>query len=119
MIEPDLIPMVAARFKALGDPVRLALLAALQGGEKTVSELTLATRRNQPNVSQQLASLARAGLVESRRDGNRVYYQSADPFVTRICAAVCASLTARFRTEEERMKALRRAASRRRKDGRG
>lgn len=119
MIDPGMIPMAAARFKALGDPVRLALLAALQEGEKTVGELALATRRNQPNVSQQLASLARAGLVEARRDGNHVFYRSADPFVARICETVCTSLTRQLQDEERRMKALRRAASRRRWAARG
>ena len=114
MIDPGMIPMAAARFKALGDPVRLTLLAALQEGEKSVGELALATRRNQPNVSQQLASLARAGLVDSRRDGNRVFYRSADPFVARICQTVCASLSRQLRDEEQRMKALRRPGPRRR-----
>lgn len=114
MIDPGMIPMAAARFKALGDPVRLALLAALQEGEKSVGELALATRRSQPNVSQQLASLARAGLVESRRDGNRVFYRSADPFVARICQTVCTSLSRRLADEEQRMKALRRLGPRRR-----
>ena len=92
MIEPDLIPHVAARFKALGDPGRLALLSALQGGEKSVGELVEATGRGQPNVSQQLAALHRSGLVAPRREGNHVYYRIADPYVVRICDAVCLSL---------------------------
>jgi ArsR family transcriptional regulator len=91
-MESELIPLVAARFKALGDPRRLALLSALQGGERTVSELAEATRRPQPNVSQHLASLSRAGLVDSRREGTRVFYRIADPYVLRICDAVCDSL---------------------------
>ncbi len=39
MIDPALIPLVARRFKALGEPGRLGLLAALQDGERSVSEL--------------------------------------------------------------------------------
>ena len=88
MIDADLIPRVAARFKALADEGRLALLSALQRGERSVGELAELTGRPQPNVSQQLASLARAGLVESRREGNRVFYRSSDPFVARICDTV-------------------------------
>jgi ArsR family transcriptional regulator len=87
--------MVAMRFKALADPRRLAILSALQGGERTVGELAETTETRQPNVSQHLASLSRAGLVEARRDGNRVFYRIADPFVLRICDAVCDSLPAR------------------------
>ncbi|HSD25759.1 MAG TPA: metalloregulator ArsR/SmtB family transcription factor [Vicinamibacteria bacterium] len=108
MIDADLIPQVAARFKALADEGRLALLSALQGGEKSVGELAGATARPQPNVSQHLASLTHAGLVEARRDGTRVFYRIADPTVLRICEAVCDSLSARGRGEKRRAIAPRR-----------
>jgi ArsR family transcriptional regulator len=108
-MESELIPLVAARFKALGDAGRLALLSALQGGERTVSELAETTGRPQPNVSQHLASLARAGLVDSRREGNRVFYRIGDPYVLRICDAVCESLAAHARAEGKRQAAVARA----------
>ena len=95
MIDEELIPRVAARFRALGDEGRLALLASLQRGERSVGELAEATGRSQPNVSQHLASLTHAGLVEARRDGTRVFYRIADPTVLRICDAVCDSLGGR------------------------
>jgi DNA-binding transcriptional ArsR family regulator len=94
MIDRELIPAVAARFKALSDPGRLEILAALQSGEHTVGELCVATGRSQPNVSQHLAHLAHAGLVEARRDGARAFYRITDPMVTRICDVVCTSLAA-------------------------
>jgi ArsR family transcriptional regulator len=109
MIQDELIPLVAARFKALGDARRLALLSALSDGERTVTELAEATNRPQPNVSQHLASLARAGLVESRRQGTRVYYRIADPYVLRICDAVCDSVTEQARTERKKQAAVARA----------
>jgi ArsR family transcriptional regulator len=92
MIEPELIPLVAQRFKVLGEPARLALLAALQQGEKSVSELVESTGRTQPNVSQHLKEMAHAGLVAARRDGARVFYRIADPYLNRICEAVCRSV---------------------------
>jgi DNA-binding transcriptional ArsR family regulator len=97
VIDVDLIPQVAARFRALADEGRLALLSTLQQGEKSVGELAEATGRSQPNVSQHLASLTHARLVEARRDGNRVFYRIADPTVMRICDAVCNSLVAHDR----------------------
>ncbi len=106
MIEKPLIPLVAARFKALSDPGRLLILSALQDGEKSVSELVLATERSQPNVSQHLASLSRAGLVGARRDGNRVLYRLADPTLERICAAVCQSVTKSAVEESRRLRAV-------------
>jgi len=101
-MENELIPKVAARFRALSDPRRLALLSALQERERCVGELAGLTGRPQPNVSQHLGSLARAGLVEARREGNRVFYRIADPFVLKICDAVCESLVEHTRTEEPR-----------------
>ena len=113
VLESELIPLVADRFKALADPRRLALLSALQGGERSVSELAKVTKRPQPNVSQHLASLAAAGLVEARREGTRVFYRIADPYVMRICDAVCESVVARARNSRKRHTAVVRARRRR------
>ncbi len=95
MIEPELIPLVAKRFKALGEPARLELLAALQSGERSVSELVETTGRGQPNVSQHLKELVHAGLVAPRREGNHVFYRIVDRYLLRICDAVCRSVSAR------------------------
>jgi DNA-binding transcriptional ArsR family regulator len=108
MIDVELIPRVAARFKALADEGRLALLSALQRGERSVGELVEATGRPQPNVSQHLANLTHAGLVEARKDGTRVFYRIADPTVLRICDAVCDSLVARSRAERRQASEARR-----------
>jgi ArsR family transcriptional regulator len=116
MIEAGLIPLVAARFKALSEPGRLAILAQLHGGERSVTELARATARGQPNVSQHLAQLLQAGLVASRRQANRVLYRLADPYVQRICDAVCASVA---RDAERRSRTLAALAPRRRAGRRG
>jgi ArsR family transcriptional regulator len=102
-IDPALVELVASRFKALGDPGRLALLQALLPGERTVAELVAETGRSQPNVSQHLASLARAGFVAARRAGNRAYYRCVDPCVAEICDAVCRGLAERVRSEAEKV----------------
>jgi DNA-binding transcriptional ArsR family regulator len=95
-IDPALVPVVAARFRALGDAGRLAILQELQSGEKTVSDLVRATGRSQPNVSQHAAALARAGFIAARREANRVFYRISDPYVARICEAVCNGASGRF-----------------------
>jgi DNA-binding transcriptional ArsR family regulator len=109
MIPKDLIPTVAARFKALGDPGRLAILAALRDGERSVSELVEATGRSQPNVSQHVGALARVGFVAGRREGNRVYYRIADTYVEKICEAVCDGLAERVRREGQALRSRRQA----------
>jgi DNA-binding transcriptional ArsR family regulator len=116
-MESQLIPLVAARFKALADPGRLALLSVLQAGERTVGDLAARTGRAQPNVSQHLGNLSRAGLVRARREGNRVFYRIADPYVLRICDAVCDSLVEEARSDERRQAALVRTRRRRRAGG--
>jgi len=108
VIDAHLIPQVAARFKALADEGRLSLRSALQRGEKSVGELADETGRSQPNVSQHLASLLHAGLVEARRDGTRAFYRIADPTVLRICDAVCDSLAAGPRDPKQPIEARRR-----------
>ncbi len=60
---------------ALGAPTRRAVLELLQGGERTVRELTEAVEVSQPAVSQHLKVLAGAGLVRSRASGARRLYR--------------------------------------------
>jgi DNA-binding transcriptional ArsR family regulator len=62
-------------FKALADPSRRAILASLAGGEAAVVDLTARFDISQPAVSQHLATLRAAGLVNGRRAGRRVYYR--------------------------------------------
>lgn len=61
--------------KALADPIRLRLLALCVRGECTVSELTQVTAQSQPRISQHLAQLCNAGLLERFRDGHFVYHR--------------------------------------------
>ncbi len=69
----------AAISRALADAKRLCVLEILAGGERSVSDLSREACCQVPNMSQHLAVLRSAGLVESRRDGNTVYYRLTDP----------------------------------------
>jgi DNA-binding transcriptional ArsR family regulator len=62
-------------FQALADPSRRAIFRSLTRGEAPVKDLTARFDISQPAVSQHLATLKDAGLVNSRRDGRRVYYR--------------------------------------------
>ena len=61
--------------KTLGNPDRLLLLCQLAQGERHVSELEALLGITQPTLSQQLAVLRRAGLVDTRREGKQIYYR--------------------------------------------
>lgn len=65
-------------FRALADPTRRALLERLAAREMSVSELKSGFDISQPAVSQHLAALRSAGLVQERREGRFAYYR-ADP----------------------------------------
>ena len=62
-------------FQALADPSRRAIFESLLRGEVAVKDLTARFDISQPAVSQHLAALKEAGLVNGRRDGRLVYYR--------------------------------------------
>jgi DNA-binding transcriptional ArsR family regulator len=62
-------------FRALADPSRRAIFERLTHGEAVVRDLTARFDISQPAVSQHLAVLRDAGLVEDRRDGRLVHYR--------------------------------------------
>src|SRR5690349_15116887 len=62
-------------FQALADPSRRAIFESLTRGETAVKDLTDRFRISQPAISQHLATLKDAGLVNARREGRCVYYR--------------------------------------------
>ena len=62
-------------FQALADPSRRAIFESLTRGEAAVKDLTARFDISQPAVSQHLAALKDAGLVDGRREGRCVYYR--------------------------------------------
>lgn len=91
---PELLELIAARFKALSDPARLHILSAMRGGERTVTELVEETGLGQANVSKHLQLLLTLGFVERRKEGLFAYYSLADKDVFRICDLMCGRLEA-------------------------
>ena len=63
--------------KALANGRRAELVDVLAQGERSVEELADEIHQSVANTSQHLQRLLRAGLVESRRDGTRIYYSLA------------------------------------------
>lgn len=91
---PELMALVAARFKALAEPARLEILHALRHGELTVSELTEETALNQANISKHLQLLHVLGFVVRRKDGLFVHYSLADQTVLQLCDLMCGRIDA-------------------------
>jgi rhodanese-related sulfurtransferase/DNA-binding transcriptional ArsR family regulator len=74
--------------KALANPKRIELLELLGQAARSVEELAAVSGMDFANVSAQLQVLARANLVEGRRDGRRVVYRISDDSVSRFLASL-------------------------------
>ena len=86
---PELLALVAGRFRALAEPARLAILHALEGKERTVTGLVSATGLGQGNLSTHLQQLHAGGFVSRRRDGLFIFYELADKDVLALCEIMC------------------------------
>jgi DNA-binding transcriptional ArsR family regulator len=91
-LNPDLLRLVAERFKALSEPARLDILNALRAGEMTVSELVEETGLGQANLSKHIQMLLAHNFVSRRKEGLFSYYAIADRDVFRLCDLVCGRL---------------------------
>jgi DNA-binding transcriptional ArsR family regulator len=88
-LTPDLLLLLAERFKALGDPSRLAILNTLKEGELHVTAITEQTGMSQGNASKQLKALYELGFVSRRKEGLFVRYRLADRAVFKLCDLMC------------------------------
>ncbi|MAY63039.1 MAG: transcriptional regulator [Rhizobiales bacterium] len=62
-------------FRALADPMRRTLIDRLKAGERNATELRDGLGISQPAVSQHIAVLRGAGLIDERREGRSVHYR--------------------------------------------
>jgi DNA-binding transcriptional ArsR family regulator len=91
-LPPELVELIAKRFRVLGDPLRITLLDRLRDGEATVSELREDTGASQQNVSKHLGVLLEAGVVRRAKRGTSSVYSIADEGVFDLCEQVCGGL---------------------------
>jgi ArsR family transcriptional regulator, virulence genes transcriptional regulator len=76
--ERRLLELHAGTCRILAHPTRLALIEALRGGEHTVTGLVGAVGTTAANLSQHLAAMRDAGVVEARREGRYAFYRISD-----------------------------------------
>ena len=82
----------AELFGLLSTPIRLKIISALCHGEKNVSQLLGDIDTTQPNMSQHLATLYRAGVLGKRRDATQIYYRIESERAAMLCRAVCTQI---------------------------
>ena len=61
-------------FRALADPTRRQILQDLRAGELTAGDIASRFSITAPSISRHLTVLKSAGLVNERRDANRIFY---------------------------------------------
>ncbi len=86
MSEP-MYKLKADFFKTLGHPARIRILELLAEHDRPVSELLAEVGLEPSNMSQQLAVLRRAGIVEAHKDGNAVIYSLISPEIVDLLGA--------------------------------
>jgi DNA-binding transcriptional ArsR family regulator len=74
--------------KILTHPARLAILDILRDGEHCVCHMEAHLGYRQAYLSQQIAVLRKAGLIQDRRDGWNIFYHVTDPRIYVILDAV-------------------------------
>jgi DNA-binding transcriptional ArsR family regulator len=82
--------------KTLANPRRLEMAHLLAEGPMTVGRLADRLALAQPNVSQHLALMRAAGVVEAERDGREIRYRLADPDIIAACNLMRAALQRRL-----------------------
>jgi len=87
--EDRVFESAAELFGVLATPIRLKIISAVCNGERNVSELLEQIQTTQPNMSQHLSTLYRAGVLGKRREGTQIYYRLQSERVAALCRAVC------------------------------
>jgi DNA-binding transcriptional ArsR family regulator len=92
--------------KALGHPLRLAIVDRLYAGETSAADLIAELEISKANLSKHMALLAHGGIVESRREGRQIYYRLTDPEIHQACSIMRSILYRRLKQGERLASAI-------------
>lgn len=82
------IETAARALKAMSHPLRLKILCVVGGHEACVQDIVDAVGTSQSNISQHLAILRDKGVLQTRKDANRVFYRVADPRTIKLIVSM-------------------------------
>jgi ArsR family transcriptional regulator len=74
--------------KAVGHPLRVAVIDFLRDGEKCVCDIAEHIGSERSNVSRHLSVMVRAGVLTCRKDGLKVFYNLRTPCIAEFLACV-------------------------------
>ncbi len=85
----DIVTRLTSEFlKSMAHPVRISILRFLTPGERCVCELITDIDIEQSNLSQHLGILKKQGIIDSRKEGTKVFYRILHPSVLEVIKAV-------------------------------
>lgn len=105
-LPPQVLELIAERFRVLAEPLRLQMLSELYDREQTVTELMEALGQSHANVSKHLQLLYKYGFVERRKAGLHVYYRLANADVFQLCDIMCSRLRVETARQQDMVDAI-------------
>lgn len=87
-MEDAVLIRASSLFSALGNPVRLRIVQELASGPLMVTAIAMKLGVGQPNASQHLAVLERAGLIQVKASGTSRVYGLRGPRVAQLLATM-------------------------------
>lgn len=78
------IDLASRSLKAMAHPLRLKILCILGDQEVSVQDIVDRVGTTQSNISQHLAILREKGILDTRKDANKVFYRVSDPRTLRL-----------------------------------
>jgi ArsR family transcriptional regulator, virulence genes transcriptional regulator len=92
--------------KALGHPIRMAIIDQLKDKETAAADLIEDLEISKANLSKHMSLLMQGGIVESRRDGRQIFYRLTDPDIQKACAIMSSILYRRLKQGEKLASAI-------------
>jgi ArsR family transcriptional regulator len=92
--------------KALGNPIRMAIVDRLGDGEKAAADLISSLGISKANLSKHMTLLLHGGIVESRRVGRQILYRLIDSEIRKACAIMSSVLYRRLKRGERLASAI-------------
>ena len=92
--------------KALGHPLRMAIVDRLNEGETAASNLIADLGISKANLSKHISLLVRNGIVGSRREGRQLLYHLIDPEIHKACSIMRSILYRRLKEGEKLASAI-------------
>lgn len=106
MAEDIVVKLTADFFKTLAHPVRIKILHCLEKGELCVCDIIEEVDIEQSNLSQHLGTMKKQGIIDSRKDGQKVIYRIAYPSVMDVVGAAEKTLSEQISQSQSILKFL-------------